>query len=165
MVQKMNLVLVKHMTGCVDVMGSHLLMGMRYLLIICIQCFILQLRSLYAEHTADVADQLSVGETYDRVCRRDSEPVAYGQPSADGNDISTYETFIAHLVNIASETGHRPYHMVGMHACTECRDCTLPPFFIFFRSGSLVQIYASVSNCKNPGSHCVKLFSSLRSHP
>ena len=98
------------------------------------------------------------------VRRRDSEPVAYGQPSADGNGIDGHASVTAHLENYATETRHRQCQMVGKHACTECRDCTLPPFFLFFRSGSPVHIYASDSKCKDPGSHCVKPFSALPSH-
>jgi hypothetical protein len=125
----------------------------------------LQLRSLHVENTADgTEDELSVGEAHYRVCRPVTAPSALGQPSADGNGIDGHASVTAHLEIYATETRHWQCQMVGMHACTECRDCTLPPFFLFFRSDSPVQIYASDSKCKDPGSHCVKPFSALPSH-
>jgi hypothetical protein len=79
-------------------------------------------------YIADVTDQLSVGETHDKVCQRNSLPARDGQPSADGN-MCGHKTDTAHLENLASEVRYRRSQSDGRHECTERHDCThmLPP--------------------------------------
>jgi len=102
-------------------------------------------RSLCLEHTdlsyiADVTDQLSVGETYYKVCcQHNSPPARDGQPSADENEMSGHKTDTAHLENLASEVCIGKAKVMvsmlvqkGMIICVASYPCTsytsLPPF-------------------------------------
>lgn len=88
-------------------------------------------RSLCQEHpdlsyVADVTDQLNAGETYYKVCQRNSPPARGQQLSADENDMSGHKIDTVHLENLASEVRYRRNQGDGRHACSEGHDCTLP---------------------------------------